>query len=287
MDPIPTLRVWSMTEVCGLILNRHSQVVVPPECGYILWYYDQYKSADFRDSNVLISFIEDVFKAKKFETWELDRNELQEFLLEQAPEGYSDACALVHQFFVISRGKIPAVWGDKNNYYIAEPDRIFELYPEAKFLFLVRDPRDVFASYVDLSNLKTDSKYAPRLTVSAEKFSQEWSMNLKHLKALEQMLPSQNFKYVRYEDVIAESTATMQEVLAFLGLQMEGNVLEPSEESQFIEREPADTLDWKKLTMKAPDRSRIGRYRNILSEGEVSVVESLCVKSMECFDYKV
>lgn len=268
-----------------LMLNRHSEIVVPPECGYILWYHEAYESADFLAPSVLKAFVSDVFKARKFETWELGRNALLQFLTEKKPIRYSDACALVHRFYAISRGKTPSVWGDKNNYYISESLRIIHLYPDARFLFLVRDPRDVFASYVDLSNLKSDSRYAPRLTVSPQEFGEEWRTNLNHMERLAASLPDENFKYVRYEDLIQNSKQTIGGVLDFLGLNFEDGVLAPSEQAQFIEKEPADTLDWKRLTAKAPDRSRIGRFRDVIGEREISVIQRLCEEGIHRFKY--
>jgi hypothetical protein len=275
----------SGTSMFRLMLNRHSKIVVPPECGYLLWYYDKYRSADFIDSAVIHAFVEDVCVAKKFETWGLSADEISNYLTRQCPLTYADACAQVHRLYAISKGKVPTLWGDKNNYYVAECQRLFELYPDAKFLFLIRDPRDVFTSYVDLSNLKTNSQYAPRLTVSAEEFSQEWATNLKRMDRLAALLQDDSFKYVRYEDVIRDSKETMEDVLAFLDLTLEDEVLAPRGETQFIEREPVDTLDWKKLTMKAPDRSRIGRFRDVISGPDLHVVEDVCHAGMSRFFY--
>lgn len=275
----------SGTSMFRLMLNRHSEIVVPPECGYILWYHEAYESVDFLTPSVLKAFVSDVCKAKKFETWEVGHSALLQFLIERKPKRYSDACALVHQFYAMSRGKTPSVWGDKNNYYISESLHILQLYPDAKFLFLIRDPRDVFASYVDLSNLKTDSKYVPRLTVSTEEFSEEWNSNLKHLEALAARLPPEKFKYVRYEDVILEPVATMQGVLDFLGLDLEESVLMPGKDSRFIEREPAGTLDWKKLTTKAPDKSRVGRYRSTLNLEQIGSIQEACKVGLRRFKY--
>ena len=275
----------SGTSLFRLMLNRHSEIVVPPECGYLLWYYQKYKNTKFSDDWELRRFSSDVVKAKKFETWGVGLNEIETYLLSERPDSFAEACACVHRLYAISKGKVPKIWGDKNNYYISEAERLFEIYEEAKFLFLVRDPRDVFASYVDLGNLKTNSRYAPRLTVSPVEFADEWTNNLNTMDALAGRLSRDNYLYVRYEDVVSDPNKSLTEVLAVLGVDFEQRVLAPDGSENFIEREPVATLDWKKLTQEAPDLSRLGRFKKILSHGQISEIEDRCVGALVRFGY--
>lgn len=275
----------SGTSVFRLMLNRHSEVVVPPECGYLLWYRQKYSAASFADVQTLTEFANDVLSAKKFETWGLGLDELMSALLTESPHSYAEACACVHRSYALTKGKKTKIWGDKNNYYVSESEKLLELYPKAKFLFVIRDPRDVFASYLDLANLKTDSKYAPKLTVSALDFGSEWLSNLKSMDALATQLSETDYLYVRYEDVVGDSEQTLTKVLEFLGVQFEARVIAPDDKIQFIEKEPADTLDWKKLTQKAPDQSRIGRYRSVLNDRQVSEIAERCRYEMSRFGY--
>ncbi len=270
-----------------LMLNRHSQIVVPPECGYILWFYSKYRDEDFTTAKTVQAFVDDLVGAKKFETWNLNHGELMQFLSTERPRQYSEACALVHQFYAVSHGKTPRVWGDKNNYYISEPEKILQIFPKARFLFVVRDPRDVFASYLDLENLETASKYAPCLTVSSLEFAKEWARNLSSMHSLAQRLSEDRFRFVCYEEIVRNPEETLRSLLEFLDLDFEESVVAPSEKSTFIEREPEDTLDWKKLTAKPPDRRRIGRYLHQLNSRQLSDIATECGVEMNRFGYTI
>lgn len=73
------------------MLNRHSKVVVPPECGYMTWYMEAYAGRDFGSHETRATFVEDVLKAKKFETWKIERDGLIQFINERAPSSYAEA----------------------------------------------------------------------------------------------------------------------------------------------------------------------------------------------------
>jgi len=43
--------------------------------------------------------------------------------------------------------------GDKNNYYINYLDTILDIYPNAKYLAIIKEGRDIASSYKNLSNI--------------------------------------------------------------------------------------------------------------------------------------
>lgn len=278
----------SGTSLFRLMLNRHSRIVVPPECGYILWYRDKYTGKLFDQNSALIDeFVKDVFRAKKFETWNLSFDELKNFVSANCPKSYSEACALVHQFYAESQGKKVSVWGDKNNYYVSICEKLLSLYPNAKYLCLIRDPRDVFASYLDLANLKTDSPYAPKLTVSVEDFSAEWIESLGKLDRLAEAVGEKAILFIRYEDLVEEPDKTLSDVVAFLGENFEEGLADPSTSTHRINREPEATLDWKPLTREPPQSSRVGRYRHRLMPQDIAEIEEKCDQALQRFGYTV
>ena len=57
----------SGTTLLRLMLDAHPKMTVPPECGFIVWFYDKYKSWSDSDKSTLNiqMFIEDLQTAKK------------------------------------------------------------------------------------------------------------------------------------------------------------------------------------------------------------------------------
>jgi len=63
------------------MLNSQKSIVIPPECGFIQWWFDRYRNWNSRSN--LAEFIEDLKTSKKIETWELDFEGLGRFLEQQ------------------------------------------------------------------------------------------------------------------------------------------------------------------------------------------------------------
>jgi len=53
------------------MLTNHKNFIIPPECGFAVWFYDKYKFAEFSEP-IIESFVKDISQAKKIETWNLD-----------------------------------------------------------------------------------------------------------------------------------------------------------------------------------------------------------------------
>lgn len=270
----------SGSSMLRLMLNRHPGVVVPPECGYITWLYEKYKNFGCAGAdNSLSEFIEDVVSSKKFETWDVSATELLRFVDESSPRDYQDLCRLVHQYYAYQTGKKIQRWGDKNNYYVSSMDQILEIFPLAEFVYLIRDPRDVYASYKDLRKLETKSKYAPKLKLGLDEFIHEWSLNLMNMKAIAERVGEDRYFYVLYEEIVGSVDESICMVLSKLDLNYHENVVKLEKPASKYEQEPEGTVDWKRLTKKPVTSSRVGRHVSVLSEYEASRIYETCCKA--------
>ena len=65
----------SGTTLLRRIINAHSLYCVPPECGFVQWLYDKYghwKQELVSNREFVDSFLTDLEKCRKIETWNLD-----------------------------------------------------------------------------------------------------------------------------------------------------------------------------------------------------------------------
>ena len=64
-----------------LILTSHSEILIPPECGFMIWLQEKYKGwclADVKKPGKIEEFVNDLFECKKFETWKLEKSIITE-----------------------------------------------------------------------------------------------------------------------------------------------------------------------------------------------------------------
>jgi hypothetical protein len=146
------------------------------------------------------------------------------------------------------------------------------LFPDAKFLHVVRDGRDVLASHRDVRQRMLAegslARYA-RTHFSVRRVSARWNAAAAaHRRAAHDPELENRYLMVRYEDLVSEPQTELQKVGGFLGLELESRTLRPE---QVPARElglPIDglwTTEEADLRGFAPERN--GRWRRRLPLG--------------------
>lgn len=153
-------------------------------------------------------------------------------------------------------------WGDKSLWSERHATKILTVYPTARMVQVVRDPRDQFASF-------KHHRRRGDLDVAVGAAMIRRSMRLAERNRLRH---PDRYSVVRYEDLVREPERVSEDVCRFLDAVFTPDMLlEPSDSGVAIPR-----------TMHT--RS-IGRYRRDLSGGEIAVVEFATAASMRVFGY--
>lgn len=260
----------SGTSLLRLMLNSHPAIAAPPESGFLHWWYPKYKywnAEDSQSTEKVLCFIDDILTSKKIETWCIDKNKLVEFIHERKPLSYSELGSLVYIFWAMTNRKSPYVIVDKNNYYIHHLNDLISIWPDAKFIFLIRDGRDVACSYLDIEKLETTSPYKPVLPTTIKTIAEEWQRNNSNIYEFLNTLPKERWRMIKYEDIVMNTRIALIELVSFLNLEFSEQMLL----YYLANNEPASTMDWKKKTLEKPDVLNIGRYKSRLKPDDVEL----------------
>tara|TARA_B110000027_G_C16119265_1_gene301871 strand:- start:3136 stop:4002 length:867 start_codon:yes stop_codon:yes gene_type:complete len=270
----------SGTSMFRLMVNTHSQITVPPESGFALWFAKKYANIHEYKENVYNEYVEDLFSAKKFETWKLNKEELLEIFMAKKPTTYNKLTKLVYEAYSNKQNKKSKIFGDKNNYYIDHVEDLAKIFPETRFVFLIRDGRDVAVSYKEINETSINSLYKPRLEQNMTKIAKEWTKNGKTLKKFVtgDRVPAM---FIRYEDLLTNPENTMEKVFNFLGLDYEPSILEFYKYND----EPKEFLQWKRKTTSKLDTTNFNRYKKFLTNEEINEYEIVAKDMLEFFDY--
>jgi len=263
----------SGTSLLRLMLNSHPKIVVPPESGFVQWWFNKYQYLNqnsFFDKTVLDGFVNDILNSRKIEDWNLSKNNLTQIISNKKPRNFAEACALVYQLYGLNQKKNNFIFGDKNNYYINHMELIETIYPSAKFIHLIRDGRDVACSYIDMAKIKTDSIYKPVLPVEIEAIAKQWSGNVINIDAF---MSEGNGIKIRYEDLILETEKTLLKITEFLNLEYSSEMLSYYKKENHDE--PNSTIDWKLKTMMKVDKTNIYKYKHLLTQEQVNIFNSI------------
>jgi hypothetical protein len=134
-----------------------------------------------------------------------------------------------------------------------------ELYPEARFIHIIRDGRAV-------ANSVLQRDWGPNTSLLAAYW---WQYHLAHGLAAEKSLGPERVLRVRYEDVLDDPQGELAKICSWHGIEYSERMLEPV----------ANTLDvraaaFNPLAKRGPQPERAHAWRDTLSSRQVEVFES-------------
>ena len=246
----------SGSSVFRLILNSTHNSVFPPECGFIQWLYEKYKDWNF---DKVSEFSKDVIASKKMEGWDLSELQLKTYIEIFNPKSYAEACYLVYRYYGELAGKDVEIWGDKNNYYIHHLDTISEIYPNAKYIWLKRNPKDICSSYLRVDELPNDILYKPKLPNLISDIFKEIKQNNEKIDKFLNKIEDSNKILVNFEDILQKNEKCLINISNFTNIDMNKAIFNFNNKKYFDE--PKITMAWKSKTEDKLDESYINTYK--------------------------
>ena len=169
------------------------------------------------------------------------------------------------------------IWGEKTPAHALWLPQIRNLFPQARVLFMVRDPRDVLVSYDDRWNGGRRSTDYLTSTAALLKF---YLIHLLNRPGF----PPEQIHWVRYESLTGQPSIELKEICSFLGIDFEPSMLDFYHQYQNVER---DMLEGRHhaLLSKPATTDHVGRYQTALSPSQIALVERLFGAEMQILGY--
>jgi len=182
----------------------------------------------------------------------------------------------IGEAYATARGA--ARWGEKTPGHVLWLPQIRSLFPEAKVLVCIRDPRDVISSYDERwGGGLADTRYLMRASAQVRHF-------LKHL--LQQpAFPPDQILTVRYESLTSSPNEVLQEICEFLDIEFEPKMLEFYLQNRNVEANDPDG-QFHRLLSKPATTERIGRYRAAFSSSQIALIERCLGDEMRQLGYQ-
>ena len=206
---------------------------------------------------------------KKFlarsERSDIDRNILDKLFKKHFAEGLSLDTFRDRMFFVerLSREKMQSegkkYWGTK---ITSKYNQLDELYPEARYMFMLRDGRDIAASRKTVGDFNQ----------TIEHIADGWC---KQIKKFEEFASSRNDRafYVHYENLAHDPENELRALMDKIGLPWSERLLNYHDLNLSIHRHPTGHLSGKQV--KSPvNTSSIGRWKKDLTRDEIERFEA-------------
>lgn len=203
----------SGTTFLRLTLNAHSKVAVPPESRFIT---ELYKS-DHVDVPTFLAALEN---HKRFKIWDLSIDLVRDEMGTAGKVPYADAISAAYRAYARSRGK--SLWGDKTPRYIEHIPFLAKLFPDSRFIHLVRDGRNVALSYAHVD-------FGPKnVARAADLWARRVAVGIRDGRPLGE----DRYLEIRAEDLAKDARAELETICRFLGVDVDPAMFDPAERAK-------------------------------------------------------
>jgi hypothetical protein len=261
----------SGTTLVRLMLDSHPELAIPGETHWV----PKLIKAQERRKQSAGELADLIIDHKRWGDFHLDATELRQRFAALDPVTAADAIRAFYMLYAEREGK--SRYGDKTPGYVREMRRIQRVLPEARFVHIIRDGRDVSLSHL-------------RMNWGPETYAQSARLWRNRVRKARKMAPSiEHYMEVRFEELVADTEGAVRRVCDFIELDFdpvmldyheraEGRLAEKARELPRRNRPPqpaAARLDSHRLAKEPPRSDRVGMWRERMTPEEVAEYEAV------------
>jgi hypothetical protein len=273
----------SGTTLLRSLLDNHPDLAIPPETDFVLpLWRTRVRFGDLRErkNRRLVGawiFRTDGHGGRRIRARGLrDRMPTRKeaiLRVRSAPPTMGSLIAACFELYAESHGK--PRWGDKRPAYAGYVGAVFQLFPDAQFINVVRDPRGAVSSLVGLG------WHRERAAVAAS--TATWEMSVGRVDAHARRLRPDQLLDVRYEDLVRDPHGTLARICEWAGLAAGDELIE---RMIGAERRGAFRPGWHDRLGEPIDVGPIAAWQDRLASHQVAFVERVAAPYLERFGYR-
>jgi hypothetical protein len=262
----------SGTTLVRMMLDCHPNLAVPRESHFVVGLAGR----RFRMARRPQLAIERILTHPRFAVWGLDPDLVRAAAGVLGPRTYADAVRVAFATWAAAAGK--ARWGDKTPGYVSHIPLLARLFPDARFVHVIRDGREVAASVAE-------TWFGPDDPVAAAYW---WRARVRDGLRDGRRLGTARYMELHLRDLIADPERAMRQVLDFLGEPWSPAVLDyrAKAEAFLAQRATNPRMEIHRHLVKPPTPG-LRDWRAGLSPRTCRLVEAACAPVLAGLGYPV
>jgi len=207
------------------------------------------------------SFLEVIDKNPNYRRLSLDRSTVETSITDADPLNVADGVRVVLGVFAEREGK--PLYGDKTPGYVVQIPELAAMFPEARFVHLIRDGRDVALSYIE-------RPWGPSSVGEAALY---WRSRVARGRQAGMALGSDRYLEARYENLVSDPETEVRRICEFLSLEFAAEMLQYR---QAAEKFIASSHQPEAFTaLVRPPTSGLRDWSNTMSQNDVALFEAI------------
>lgn len=271
------------TTLLRLLLDAHPDMAIPPETHFLPRLVQNVSGAE----NPAREFITTIASCPHWPNFHLDIDRLASRLAQLSPFDLGEAFRMFYGLYGEKFGK--PLWGDKTPRHAENMRLIQHMLPEAHFIHLIRDGRDVALSVKDLW-------WGPNSVWSAAEW---WVAGIKGARRQAEQLT--HYLEIHYEDLVNSPETVLKSVCGYLDLPWHPIMLDYHQQaekrlSEFthvrdstgnVIVDAAQRTHAHVFTKQPPQKNRSGRWRTAMTSRERADFETVAGPLLKELGYEV
>ena len=274
------------------MLDAHPELTIPPETHFLprlFTHFDRWVDEGANGAELRERAMELITSHPRWGDIDLDPEEVRRRMAEHDPLTAGDAARSFYEAYAADVGK--PRWGDKSPPYTWKAKRIQRALPEAHFIHLIRDGRDVALSLSEVSWGPGDVQAA----------AAKWVDELGRARHRARRLAPGTYMELRFEDLVADPEPLLRRIADFVDLPWDAGMLEyhrGAEERMSEVHHDFHPLGGGTITAQErkrqhelvsspPSSSRVGRWRTEMSAEDREAFEGVAGKLLAELGYEV
>lgn len=282
-------RPRSGTTLLTTLFNAHPNIRIAPEFPIMLFLYQRFKHVKNWDEATIRSFVDHAYYNSKFnyrtlENLKIDRETIINEFLKYKDKGSIQLFlkGINYSAFSVYK-KAETQWiGDKNPIYSINANRFRKIFPEAKFICIIRDYRDNYISIKKLADKDVEVE-APVLNLQVAR----WRYFVRLFLKCKRRFP-EKYYILRYEDLVTNQESTFRSLCDFLGIVYDPTVFDFHEKKEETLNTYGNVV-WEKFhenLMKPINTGRMNTWKNVLSGKQIKMADHIAGRYADQLGYE-
>ena len=274
-----TGRPRSGTTLLMSLFDAHPNVSIPPECQFVVNLHSKYEHVKDWNKKIIDEFIEDLKIQWRFDFWKINLEQLKESLISyKGTTTYADVCK---QVYLLNKSVFPKekilLLGDKNPGYTIYTELLLRIFPNAKFIHIIRDYRD---NLVSIRNVDFELPITSMVVY-------KWTYFIRKFRIAMKRNPNNHIE-IRYEDLVTNPETEMKKLCDFAGIDYRKDVFNFHEKTdEVLKIYPKEIMiKYFSSLMNKVNTSRIGLWKKDLTDKQIKIADYVAGKYADKLNYK-
>jgi len=254
------------------MLDAHREFAVPDESYFPVWLGRVRGRYERPEGFALERLIDDLLAHESFGRWGLDGAEVAEALRAAGPATFPDAVRAYYAAYARAHGK--PRYADKTPIFALHIPLLAAMFPEAVFVHVVRDGRDVVLSRMEAS---WGSKQLEHETL-------QWRSHIRTARLDGSALGAARYCEIRYEELVDRTEEIARRLCRFIGAEFDPAMLSYYERSQALVA--AMVYPEEHGNLMRPPTKGLRNWREQLVGPQLALFEALAGDTLRLFGYE-